>query len=250
MEDLTKEKDDKPIFNKKTWQDRDRIDVAIDESPHRPANPDKVLSPMRKKFARKYVEDMTENAPYSAARAAGFKNPAQDGETLLDNPDIQLEIERQRESILREVEKQIGPNDDRYAVNQANVIREIARIAYSDHTDYYNFETEECILSSGKKLPRDQTAAIHTIIFKEIKMADGSIKMKPTKVQLYDKTKALDMLGRFLGIFEKDNKQRAYGATIEDVLRALPPEISKMVRAGLMRLTGEKILLSRDTRIN
>jgi hypothetical protein len=249
MEEITEEQEDQLIYNPKTWQ-KDRIDVAIDESPHRPANPDKVLSPMRKKFVRKYVEDMTENAPFNAARAAGFKNPIQDGETLLNNPDIRYQIEQQRESILEEVNKQIGPNDDRYAVNQANVIREIARMAYSDITDYYDFKTGESSLGPDQKLTRDQTAAIHTVIFKEIKMTDGSVKMKPTKVQLYDKTKALDMLGRFLGIFEKDNKQRAYGATIEDVLRALPPEISKMVRGGLMRLTGEKILLSRDTRIN
>jgi len=247
MEEFVEEQEDQPIF-RRSWEGQDRIDVAIDECPHRPANPDKVLSPARKKFVRKYVEQMMPEEPVLAARDAGFKNPYQDGYTLLRNPDVRYQIEQQREEILEEVNKQIGPNDDRYAVNQANVIREIARMAYSDITDYYDFETGESALGPGQKLTRDQTAAINTVIFKEIKMADGSVKMKPTKVQLYDKTKALDMLGRFLGIFEKDNKQRAYGATIEDVLRALPPEISKIVRAGLTRSAGEKILLSRDTK--
>lgn len=245
MEEFIEEQEDQPIFRREI---QDRIDVAIDESPFRPANPDKVLSPNRKKFVRKYLEQMAPENPALAAKEAGFKNPYDDGYTLLRNPDIQYQIEQQREEILEEVSKQIGPNDDRYAVNQANVIREIARMAYSDITDYYDFATGESILCSGMKLNRDQTAAINTVLFKEEKLKDGTTKMKPTKVQLYDKTKALDMLGRFLGIFEKDNKQRAYGATIEDVLRALPPEISKIVRAGLTRAAGEKILLSRDTK--
>ena len=50
--------------------------------------------------------------------------------------------------------------------------------------------------------------------------------------------KALELLGKHLGIFEKDNRQQR--VTLEEILAALPDEYETEVRANLMKIVSER----------
>lgn len=88
-------------------------------------------------------------------------------------------------------------------VSAEQVILELSRIAFSNIQDFLGDDNEIVDL---KTLPRETTAAVASVkktinTFKEL---DRSV----TTFTLHSKTDALEMLGRYLGLFEADNRQR------------------------------------------
>lgn len=156
------------------------------------------LTPVMKEFADKYA--LTLNATQAVRDTPGIttKHPQVAASRLMANEKVQAYIQELR----REQQEKLGISQDR-------VLQELARMAYVDPGEMYD---EFGCLKPINEMPEDVRRAIASVETKEIFEQDGKKKKyvgDNKKVLLTAKEKALEMLARHLGMFEKDNKQSA-----------------------------------------
>ena len=149
------------------------------------------LTPKQIRFVDEYLVDF--NATQAAIRA-GYKAKTAHviGAENLRKPKIAEEIARRQKDLQRRTE-----------VSQDRVIRELARVAFADATDFVQVETriinkgdievplELAVHKETAELSADQRAAIASI-----KQGANGVEIK-----LHDKIKALELLGRHIGLF-------------------------------------------------
>ncbi len=123
-------------------------------------------------------------------------------------------------------------------VSREGIVKELAAIGFARVTDYMQIENGE--LKIKEKLRSAQGAAIASI-----ERTPGGIKVK-----FYDKMKALELLGKHLGLFEgKDNRgENADNNLLEAIIQATQeavetddiPELQQTTIAGydLVESTG------------
>ena len=135
------------------------------------------------RFCEEYLIDL--NATQAAIRA-GYspKTAKEQGSRLLSNANVRARID-----------KDIAERSKRVGVNQQRVIRELARIAFVKITDVVDIE--EAIINPEAD-PGD-LAAIASVKVKTIPNEAGMGIER--EVKLADKIKALDLLGRHLGMY-------------------------------------------------
>ena len=140
------------------------------------------MTEKQKRFVEEYLIDL--NAKQAAIRAGySVKNADKIGSELLGKT-------RVREA----VSEAIAERSRRTGVNQDRVVRELARIAFSNFSDIVDPETARI----RKDATEDDLACIQ------------SIKIKPNEfgtereVRLFDKRAALVDLGKHLGMWNKD----------------------------------------------
>lgn len=141
------------------------------------------LVPRQERFVEEYLIDL--NATQAAIRAGYSPRTAdKQGWQLLEKPRV---IARVREA-LAERSKRTGINQDR-------VVRELARIAFVNAPELINV-ADATLLESATA---DDTAAIASVKVKRIPTADGEGVER--EIRLADKLKALELLGKHLGMF-------------------------------------------------
>lgn len=154
------------------------------------------LSDKQKRFCDEYAIDF--NGTQAAIRAGySIKTANEQAARLLANVSVQ--------SYLAEVaEKKRGSNE----LTAQMVINELAKIAFHNVQDFINGGNSILEL---KFLDREKTAAVSGIKTKvrNIPGRDGKPGEIETETDLkfHSKEKALELLGRHFGIFEKDNEQ-------------------------------------------
>ena len=159
------------------------------------------LTDKQKKFIDEYLVDL--NATQAAIRA-GYKEKTayRTGAENLRKPQIQIEIQ-----------KRIQERQQRTEVTQDMVIRELAAIAFARATDYVEIRSNgECgtvIIKPTTDLSNQQIRAIAGI-----KEGANGIEIK-----LNDKEKALELLGRHLGMWNDklDIKTPAIDESIKEM---------------------------------
>ena len=144
------------------------------------------------RFVDEYMVDF--NATQAAIRA-GYKAKTAHviGAENLRKPKIAEEIARRQKDLQRRTE-----------VTQDRVVKELARIAFANIADYVHVETQTrtkddgtettyqiVMLSETEDLSADQRAALATV-----KQSVNGVEIK-----LHDKIKALELLGRHIGMF-------------------------------------------------
>jgi phage terminase small subunit len=140
------------------------------------------LTAKQKRFIEEYLIDL--NATQAAIRAGYSPHTAKEiGSENLSKPHIRTHVERE----LAERSKRTGINQDR-------VIRELARIAFVNPTEVVN--TQEATLKDNAK--EDDTAAIASV---KVKIVDGDFSSIEREIRFADKLKALEMLGKHMGMF-------------------------------------------------
>lgn len=149
------------------------------------------LTPKQIRFVDEYLVDF--NATQAAIRAGySKKNAYQIGSENLRKPQIQSEIARRQKDLQKRTE-----------VTQEQVVKELARLAFAD-------ASVVCV-TDFDNLTEDQRAAIQGI--------------KPTnfgwEIKLCDKLKALELLGRHIGMFNDKIEVRA---TVENPFAGLSTE--------------------------
>lgn len=137
----------------------------------------------QKRFCEEYLIDL--NATQAAIRAGYSPESAYAiGSENMKKPQIRARIDK----AIAEQSKRTGVNADR-------VVRELARIALLNPKNVVNFK-DATVLENASD---DDLAAVASVRVKIIPTADGMGIER--EVKLYDKPKAIEQLGRHLGMF-------------------------------------------------
>ena len=141
------------------------------------------MTPKQKRFVEEYLVDL--NATQAAIRAGYSERTAySQGQRLLKNVEIQKAMSVAMENRSSATE-----------ITAEKVLTELARIAFSDHSGIVKYEKGRVVVTETEKLNEDQRRVIS-----ELSQVDTNAGTS-IKVKLYDKQKALELLGRHLGLF-------------------------------------------------
>lgn len=141
------------------------------------------LTDKQRKFVDEYMIDL--NATQAAIRAGYSVHSAADiGGQLLA-----------KTQVADAIGKATAERSRRTGVNADRVVRELAKLAFADLSDVASLD--DASIRDGAK--KDETAAIQSVKVKTIPTEDGCITER--EVKLCDKNKALELLGRHLGMF-------------------------------------------------
>ena len=150
------------------------------------------LTPKQIRFVDEYMVDF--NATQAAIRA-GYKAKTAHviGAENLRKPKIAEEIARRQKDLQRRTE-----------VTQDRVVKELARVAFADASDYVCVETLTYENEDGTVSPIQVVSPKDTdTLSDDQRAAIASIKQgaNGVEVKLCDKLKALELLGRHIGMF-------------------------------------------------
>ena len=141
------------------------------------------LSAKQERFIEEYLVDL--NATQAATRAGySVRTANEQGSRLLSNVSVRARID----AALAERSRRTGINQDR-------VLRELARLAFVNAPDLINV-TDATLLEDASP---DDTAAIASVKVKRRPTEDGDEVER--EIRLADKLKALELLGKHLGMF-------------------------------------------------
>lgn len=134
-------------------------------------------------FVREYLVDLN---PTAAARRAGYAPSGASGcaSRLLKTPRVKREIRAAMEDRI-----------ERTQVTQDLVVTELARIAFGNLSDVMSWGPDGIDLVPSADLTPDQAAGVQDVSTATGKDA-GTLRLKR-----HDKVKALELLGRHLGVF-------------------------------------------------
>jgi phage terminase small subunit len=176
---------------------------------------DKGLNEKQRIFCEEYLIDL--NATRSALRAGYSEKTAYStGHELLKKPEIQNYISERK-----------AVRSERTAITADMVLKEFAKIAFSDIRSFYKPD-------GSLKLPSemgDEAHCLGGIETDEIWAYNPETEKKERvgeakKIKLYDKVRALESLGKHLGIFEKDNSQKKVDVISPETLASLADKIN------------------------
>jgi phage terminase small subunit len=159
------------------------------------------MTDAQKRFADEYLIDLNATRAYRAAYPSVSKDSTASaaGARMLRNVKVEAYINKRQNDI-----------QNKTSITQERVIKELATIAFLDTTELVKVKGRRVMLTNTEDLTEGQRRAI------------ASIKKGKNGVELstYDKIKALELIGRHLGMF-KDKV-----------------EVSGSVDAGLEKLTS------------
>lgn len=146
------------------------------------------LTPKQQRFADEYLIDL--NAAQAAIRAGYSTNSAKEiGFENLTKPHIR-----------EYVDTKLAERSRRTHITQDRVLQELARIAFVDVTDLVDPQTGEISDFASK----DDRAAVQGIKVKRSSSDTGYSVEREVKIA--DKARALDMLGKHLGMFTEKHQ--------------------------------------------
>lgn len=143
------------------------------------------LTKRQKRFCKEYLIDL--NGTQAAIRAGYSERTANVISCqLLTKLNIQEKIQQEMQE-----------RSERTDITQDKVLRELARIGFTDMKDYASWSGDNVKLVDSTLLTSDQTAAVAEIC-QTVSKDGGSIKFK-----LHDKVSALEKIGKHLGMFKE-----------------------------------------------
>ncbi len=150
------------------------------------------LSAKQKKFCDEYLVDLNST---KAAERAGYsqKTAKEQASRLLTNVNVHSYLSSLKEK-----------REKRTEISQDMIVNELAKVGFTNIQDYIN---GDLTIRDLAKIPANQAAAIKSIK-RTVTESDFGTK-EVVEFVLHDKLKSLELLGRHVGIFEKDNQQKA-----------------------------------------
>lgn len=147
------------------------------------------LTPKQIKFIDEYLIDL--NATQAAIRAGYSKKTAQRiGSENLSKPLLQAEIQKRRNKLQTKCE-----------ITQERVLRELAAIAFASGADFAKVVTGGAF-DTVRMIPTDKLLPEKLAAIAGVKMTANGVEVK-----LHDKVRALEMLGKYLGLFDGSGGQ-------------------------------------------
>lgn len=162
------------------------------------------LTEKQKLFADEYLIDLNATRAYRAVYPNCKKNEsaAVAGARMIRNVNVSQYIE-----------KRILKRQQRTEITQDMVVKELAKIGFANLKDYLEYrtaktvvahddETNEPVIDYQQIINVLDSEDVDTSVIQEVSIGkDGTFKFK-----LYDKQKALELLGRHLGMFKDSIK--------------------------------------------
>jgi len=141
------------------------------------------LTPKQKRFVDEYLIDL--NATQAAIRAGySKKNADKIGWELLGKTRIKAAID-----------KAIKAREERTKVTQDKVVKELAKLAFSNMKEFAEWGPDGIRFIESEELDDEAAACVAEIA--QVNTKNGT----NTKFKLHDKKGALELLGRHLGMF-------------------------------------------------
>ncbi|WP_442486515.1 terminase small subunit [Fusobacterium necrophorum] len=163
-------------------------------------------------FVKEYLKDL--NATQAYIRA-GYKAKDEKSAAVLANRLLR------KVKIQEKIQKAMAEREKRTEITQDRVLREIANLAFTDRTGIVNLKKNRVIIQDFEELTPEQRACVAGV--KETKYG--------IEVSFYNKEKALEMLGRHLGMF--NDKIKIDGEmTVNNPLQGLTTEELKKLIQG------------------
>jgi phage terminase small subunit len=198
---------------------------------------DKRLTDKQRLFVAEYVKDLNAAA---AARRAGYKH-SDNGRQL-----------RAKAHVAAAIEKAIQARVERTRVDADKVVRELAKLGFSDWRELGSWSNEGVDLKDSGEITDEAAATVKDVsMTKERRYGRNGdlIETTHTSLKLHDKKGALELLGRHLGIF-RDNFNIGTGERPFVVrVKGLPSAARREV-GGLHSESGEWTELTQDLELN
>lgn len=141
------------------------------------------LTPKQQRFVEEYLVDL--NATQAAIRAGYSQKTAQEiGSENLSKPIIR-----------QAVEAAVAARSDRTRVTADDVVRELKRVAFLDPRRVLSWGPQGVTVRPSESLSADDAAAVAEAS-QTVTEAGGTVRVK-----LADKLRALELLGKHLGMF-------------------------------------------------
>jgi phage terminase small subunit len=179
-----------------------------------PVAMDMKLSPKQAMFVKEYLVDF--NATQAAIRAGYSERTARaQGQRLLTKVDIHDAIEKAGQKRANKLD-----------VTVERIVLELARIAFADPGEIIQVVNGRVVVKDTSELTEDQRRVVAEVTQTDT-MNGGSLKVK-----LHDKQKALELLGRYQGMFIDRHEHSGPGGgpiQTEDMTDA---ELAAIARAG------------------
>lgn len=148
----------------------------------------KDLTPKQKRFCEEYIKDC--NATQAYIRAGYRASPdiaRREGYKLLTKPDLQAYIQQLQKA-----------RSSRVEIDADRVLKEYARIAFSNVTDVLSFDGGGVTIKDSKDLSQDVTAALDSI---ECVTIDSEASSRTAvKVKMHSKIVALGAIAKLIGM--------------------------------------------------
>jgi len=146
------------------------------------------MTPKQQRFVDYYLSNGF-NAT-DAAKSAGYseKSAYSQGQRLLKHVEVKKAVEK-KQSNLRKNTK----------VKAEKIIAELAKIAFSNIKDIADWESASVRFKSSEDIPDEIAACIQEISEHSTQTQFGG--SQTLRLKLYDKQRALEMLGKYLGLW-------------------------------------------------
>ncbi len=152
------------------------------------------LSPKQERFVEEYLVDL--NATQAAIRAGySAKTAKSQGQRLLTKADIQAEKQKARRK-----------QQERTNITADRVLAELAAVGFARATDYVTVANQEVILTDTSELTEQQASAIASV-----RQSKNGVE-----VRMHDKLRALELLGRHLGMFDGESQDNSISITLSE----------------------------------
>ena len=148
------------------------------------------ITPKQQRFVDEYLIDL--NATQAAIRAGySVKTAEAQGSRLLTIVNV-----------AQVVGEALAERSKRTGVNQDRIVQELAKIAFADMGTFVSWDENGITLIKSDELAGGETAAVYEISETEVEM--GLVIKRTTKIKLHDKQRAMELLGKHLGMFKDD----------------------------------------------
>ena len=137
-----------------------------------------------------------------------------------------------RPRIFNAIQKRLIKKRQHFSVTKEHVLSELAKMAFSNASDYFEIENGSAVLKDWKDIPHERLAAIQSIS-ESTTAGGGSFSLK-----MHDKGQNLDRLARVLQLFNDDGgfmptpeeraaefqRARVMMDDVDSLLPPMPPE--------------------------
>jgi phage terminase small subunit len=172
---------------------------------------DELLSDQEARFVDEYIIDFNGKRSYTVAFNSK-KYASQNASALM-----------KKEKIQNAIKKAIAERANRVQVQQDQVIDELVKIAFTNMLDFVEWKGEAVTLKDSGKLNRVNGAAVAEVS-QTITQYGGRVSFK-----LHSKEKALELLGKHLGMFT-DKVQLEGGETPIGHEHSIPDSIKEVLK--------------------